>query len=851
MLRDLLRDVNNGMLYDYMHLVNVYSFDLPFIDTTLFEDECRKMKDLDRPRAFEEMSLIASSKEISNPQWGLLAGRLCMHNLYETTQPTFSKYCDEISFKLHAGFYEFVKKHSEAINAMIDYTKDFEYNVFSVKTLIKSYLIKTTIDGKIKVCERPQYMLMRVAVYLWYQQSRFENDLIEVESLKDIKEMFDDISNGLYSQASPTLFNSGLKSHQLASCFLKAPDDNMSSISRSWHDAAEISRRSGGLGTSFDGLRHSEIDGSGDSSGIVPWMKIEMNVLNSVDQGGKRKGSGTNFLSDWHIDIIEFIQAKRPEGNEETRVKDAYFAVWLSDLFMRRVINDEMWSVFCPNKVKLACGKNLYNVYGDEFEELYLELERKKVYKRQMSARLIMIELVISQIETGMPFMCYKDNINRKNNQTNLGTIRCSNLCVEINEFIRPTKLKPDGSIEVMGEIASCNLCSVCVNRYVKIDNGKKVVDYELMYQKTRRCMRNMNMVIIRNFYSDEVPEIKYANLRNKPIAIGIQGLADLYLELDVSWLDEEAKIINKNIAEVMYMACMEESIALAKIHGSYTTFEGSHLSRGLFQRDLWHMEKIYMMDRQRFKHFYDGSMTYDRLHEISKEMNIESQYSNSYYGEERWNNMRVDLMKYGAHNSLMLARMPTASSAQILGNNESFEPYTQQIYARSVLSGQFVIENKYMVKDMLDLGIWNNEVVINIIKNKGSIQHIDECLDNSGISISEDVLNKLKRKYLTCFELPQKLLVDMATDAGRDICQAMSMNIHMEPVTVNKVLSEHKHAWMSGAKTGMYYLRTKSKLDPINYSIDSISISNKQTKRFMKGDKIMSCSEDICIACT
>jgi len=617
-------------------------------------------------------------------------------------------------------------------------------------------------------------------------------------------------------------------------CFLYNVGDSMQSISKGWHDAAIISMNSGGLGIDFTSLRHSEIGQHGQTNGIVPWIKIMNQILVTVDQGSKRKGSGTAYLCCWHLDIEEFLDLRKASGPEDMRARDMFYALWVSDEFMRRVEKDQDWTLFCPNKVPKLDDK-----WGLDFEIAYRGFEKKVktgkiTHYRTVKARELWKKIILTQIETGIPFILYKDAVNRKSNQKNLGTHRSSNLCCEVT-------LHTDKN-----NIASCNLGSIALNSCVKSREGNDGVsssyyDFQELEYLTREMVRNINQMIDRNYYPSEVPQIKYTNLRNRPLGVGVQGLSDTFAMLDLPWVSPEAKKLNEMIFETMYYAAVSESIQMAKESGPYETFQGSPASEGLLQFDLWDLEKLEKEFEGKPHNKPFISSEFLNKHITKRRGPVTDRY--------KWEELRQELMKHGMRNSMLMALMPTASSASILGNHEAFEPHTQHIYARTVLSGQFVIINEHLVADLQKIDMWTTNTVRNIMKNKGSISNLsEEGLD--GEPLPSDILKRLqflKIKYLTVFEIPQKVLLDMSLDRGRYICQTQSFNCWMKDPTFSRLNKFHFFGWSKGIKTGCYYLRQTAKTDPINFSLDSINIPTKKQKQKKK----IVCNEEVCISCS
>jgi ribonucleoside-diphosphate reductase alpha chain len=746
----------------------------------------------------DELAMVCSNKVFIHSDWGLLAGRLVMRNIQYEAPPSFSQSVTKGKNSMQDKYVNFVVENAAELNAMIDPTRDFSFDYFAARTMQKSYLGRVRKDSISTINETPQYLYMRIAVYLWYPD------------MSRIRRTYDDLSLGNYTHASPTMFNSGLLRPQLSSCFLIHTADSLQSISKCWHDAALISQSSGGIGIDMASLRHSEIGHHGYSNGIVPWLRVMNAILSAVDQEGRRKGSGTIFLRDWHIDVYEFVDAKNPEGAESIRARDLFYGLMVSDLFMRRVKNDEEWTLFCPAKAKLLTEK-----WGIDFEMSYLAYERdRRIFPRRVvRARDLWSHIINLQIKTGMPFIVYIDTINRKSNQRHSGIIRSSNLCVEIAEV---TSEK---------EIASCTLASIAVNKCVKMDDaGVPHFDFDMLARLTSDLVRNLNQVIDKNYYSDKVPEIRYSNFRHRPLGIGVQGLADAFALMDISWarrddsgtlvLSPKAQRLNRDIFETMYYAGIRESIEMAKEFGHYDSFPDSPASKGHFQFDLWALEEV---ERNSGGHV---TMDYTRSH-------ARSTPEGSRYTPQQWEHLRREMVCHGLRNSLLFALMPTASSAHILGNAESFEPFHDLIYARTVLSGQYLITNKHMIRDLVAIDVWNTDVLKSIILD-GSLKNVSAPSDASAEVRSR--LEFLKLKYLTVFELPQKILAHLASERGRFVCQSQSFNCHMTDPNFTKLNAYHFYTWQMGMKTGMYYLRQKAATNPINFALDSISIPVRDT---------------------
>jgi ribonucleoside-diphosphate reductase alpha subunit len=705
---------------------------------------------------FEEISTVMADNSLIHPEYGILAGRILMKKLHQTTSKTFSDCTEILKDKLVREYYNFVMENKEKLNEFIIDKRDYNFDFFGVKTLEKSYLLKQNCV----TAERPQYLYMRVATY------------IHMPDLDKIKICYNHLSLFEYSHASPTLFNSAIANSegenrsQLASCFLMSIEDSTNSLSKSWSDVALISKNSGGIGCDYSKIRHSEIYGvDAVNKGIIPWLKIKNSIIQTVNQGGRRNGSCNIFLSDHHVDIEEFLDLKKATGDDNLRARDLFYSLWISDLFMTRVENDEMWSLFCPAK-----AKGLTDCWGKEFEDLYCEFEKQGLWTRQMKARDLWKHIVLMQMETGMPFILFKDSCNRKSNQQNLGTIKTSNLCVEIIEY---TDEK---------EIASCNLGSISLNKCIKYnDELVAEFDFDKLEKLVSSMTVNLNQVIDRNYYIKTIPEIQYSNLKNRPLGIGVSGLADLFAILGISWESDKARILNSFIFETMYYSALKQSMRLAKQFGPYGSFPGSFLSQGILQFDTWESEKFPPM----------------RISTV------------------KWNKLKQKIQTFGVRNSLLIALMPTASTAQIIGNNESFEPFTSNLYSRKVLSGQFIVSNKYLVNELLELKIWNSETIHNLMENEGSVQQLD-------------IPDSVKNRYKTVWELPQKILLQMSADRGRFICQSQSLNVFFEKPTYQKITSFLFTGWKLGLKTGSYYIRSKSAAEPVNFSLNTIKTEGK-----------------------
>ena len=691
---------------------------------------------------------IAASMTTKHPDYAVLAARVAISNLHKTTSKSFYNtmkrlytYVDpktgENASLISKEAFEVIRKNAELLDSSIIYDRDFGYDYFGFKTLEKSYLLK--LDGK--VVERPQHMLMRVAVG------------IHMQDIDSIIETYNLLSERWFTHATPTLFNAATPKPQMSSCFLLTmKDDSIDGIYDTLRQTAKISQSAGGIGLSIHNVRAtgSYIKGTnGTSNGIIPMLRVFNDTARYVDQGGgKRKGAFAVYLEPWHADIFEFLQLKKNHGKEELRARDLFYALWIPDLFMKRVEANEEWSLFCPNE-----APGLADCHGEEFEKLYEKYEREGRYRKQVRAQDIWYEILEAQIETGVPYMLFKDHANRKSNQKNLGTIKSSNLCTEIIEYTAPD------------EVAVCNLASLALPKFV-ID-GK--FDHQRLYEVTKVVTKNLNKVIDVNYYP--VPEAENSNKRHRPIGLGIQGLADAFILLRMPFESDEAKMLNEDIFETIYFAAMEASMELAMKEGPYQTMKGSPVSKGIFQFDMWNKTP--------------RSKRWD------------------------WTTLKQEVKKHGVRNSLLVAPMPTASTSQILGNNECFEPYTSNIYTRRVLSGEFVVVNKHLLKDLIELGLWNDKMKNKLIEANGSVQVIAEVPKN------------LKDLYKTVWEIKQKHILEMAADRGAYICQSQSLNIHMQDANFGKLTSMHFHAWKLGLKTGMYYLRTKAAADAIKFTVE------------------------------
>ena len=688
----------------------------------------------------------AASMTPVHPDYAILASRIAVSNLHKNTDKHFSVIMDRLFNYVNPktgekapliadDVYEVIVDNAELLDSTIIYDRDYNFDYFGFKTLERSYLLK--LDGK--VAERPQHMYMRVAIG------------IHKGDIENVIKTYNRLSEGWFTHATPTLFNAGTPNPQMSSCFLlTTKDDSIEGIFDTLRQCAKISQTAGGIGLSIHNIRAtgSYIRGTnGASNGIVPMLRVFNDTARYVDQGGgKRKGSFAIYLEPWHADIFDFLDLKKNHGKEELRARDLFYALWIPDLFMKRVKEDGEWSLFCPNE-----AKGLADCYGEVFEDLYHTYEEAGRARKTIKARELWNKILESQIETGTPYMLYKDAANSKSNQKNLGTIKSSNLCTEIIEYTAPD------------EVAVCNLASMALPKY--IINGK--FDHDALFDATYEVTINLNRIIDGNYYP--VEEARNSNMRHRPIGLGVQGLADTFIMLRMPFDSPEAAKLNAEIFETIYHAALVASKDLAKAEGHYESYAGSPISQGIFQFDMW------------------GVTPSSRWN---------------------WDVLREEIKQYGVRNSLLLAPMPTASTAQILGNNECFEPYTSNIYTRRVLSGEFVIVNKHLMHDLVDLGLWNDSMKQKIIMSNGSIQNIDE--------IPQDI----KEIYKTVWEIKQKVIIDMAADRGAFIDQSQSLNLFMENPNFGKLTSMHFYAWEKGLKTGMYYLRTKAATDAIKFTV-------------------------------
>ena len=715
---------------------------------------------------------VAAAKTIDHPDYALLASRIAVSNLHKETKKSFSEVMEDLyhyidpktkerASLLADDVYEIIQLNKDTLDSSIIYDRDFRYDYFGFKTLTRSYLMK--LNGKI--AERPQQMLLRVAIGI------HKNDIQSAIKTYNL------MSEGWFTHATPTLFNSGTPKPQMSSCFLlTTKEDSISGIYDTLKSCAQISQSAGGIGLSIHDIRAtgSYIKGTnGTSNGIVPMLRVYNDTARYVDQGGgKRKGSFAIYIEPWHADVFDFLDLKKNHGKEEQRARDLFYALWIPDLFMKRVKENGDWTLMCPHECP-----GLSDSHSKEFEALYTKYELEGKGRKTIKAQDLWFKILESQIETGTPYMLYKDAANAKSNQQNLGTIKSSNLCTEIIEYTAPD------------EIAVCNLASIALPKYVTEDGS---FDHEKLFEVTYQATVNLNKIIDENYYP--VEEAKNSNLRHRPIGLGVQGLADAFIMLGYPFESLEARALNREVFETIYYAAMTASKDLAKEHGVYESFEGSPVSKGVFQFDMW-------------------GVTPSKRWE--------------------WDLLKEEVKTHGVRNSLLLAPMPTASTAQILGNNECFEPYTSNIYTRRVLSGEFIIVNKHLLKDLVKEGLWNKDMRQKIMAANGSIQNI------------QDIPERLKELYKTAWEISQKAIIDQAADRGAYICQSQSLNIFMENANFGKLTSMHFYGWEKGLKTGMYYLRTKAATDAIKFTVDKTVVEEPSAQSIEDQQAAIACSLD------
>jgi len=724
---------------------------------------------------------VAAAKTTEHPDYALLASRIAVSNLHRETKKTFSdvmtdlyEYLDpktgQNAALLSEEVYKIVVNNREVLDSSIIYDRDFRYDYFGFKTLTRSYLMK--LEGEI--AERPQHMLMRVSLGI------HKNDI------KSAIATYNLMSEGWFTHATPTLFNSGTPKPQMSSCFLLTmKEDSIPGIYDTLKSCAQISQSAGGIGLSIHNVRATGtyIKGTnGTSNGIVPMLRVFNDTARYVDQGGgKRKGSFAIYIEPWHADVFDFLDLRKNHGKEEQRARDLFFALWIPDLFMKRVKNNEKWTLMCPHECP-----GLADTHSEAFEALYTKYESEGKGRKTINAQDLWFKILESQIETGTPYMLYKDAANAKSNQQNLGVIKSSNLCTEIIEYTAPD------------EVAVCNLASLALPKYIS-EHG--TFDHDKLFEVTYQATLNLNKIIDENYYP--VEEAKNSNRRHRPIGLGVQGLADAYILLGLPFESEEARTLNREVFETIYFASMTASKDLAIKEGPYSTFEGSPVSKGVFQFDMWGVTPSARWE---------------------------------------WDLLKEEVKQHGVRNSLLLAPMPTASTAQILGNNECFEPYTSNIYTRRVLSGEFIIVNKHLLKDLVKEGLWNMDMRQKIMAANGSVQHIPE------------IPSRIKELYKTAWEISQKAIIDQAADRGAFICQSQSLNIFMEQANFGKLTSMHFYGWEKGLKTGMYYLRTKAATDAIKFTIDKSVVEEPSVSSLEEQQAAIVCSlenPDNCEMCS
>ena len=711
----------------------------------------------------------------NHPDYSVLAARIIISNHQKNTDNNFSTVMRDLyNFTNYKGenkplvsqeLWEFTNRYAEDLNSMIDHNRDYYIDYFGFKTLERAYLFK--INNKI--VERPQHMWMRVAVGI---HGNLHANTPQ-EALSFVKETYDLMSQKFFTHATPTLFNAGTPRPQLSSCYLIAmEDDSIEGIYNTLKDCAQISKYSGGIGLHIHNIRakDSHIQGTnGKTDGIVPMLRVYNSTARYVNQSGKRNGSFAIYLEPWHADVEDFLEMKKNHGDEELKARDLFYALWLPDLFMDRVKNNAKWCLFCPHECP-----GLSDAYGDKFKDLYETYERDGKARKTVNARDLWFKILDAQMETGTPYLLYKDACNEKSNQKNIGTIKSSNLCTEIVQYSDDK------------ETAVCNLASIALPAFV--NEATKEFDYEKLHYVTKVVTNNLNRVIDINFYPTE--KTKTSNFRHRPIGIGVQGLADTFILMNIPFHSEEAKEVNKLIFETIYHAALEKSNELAIEDGPYSSFAGSPASQGILQFDLWGKQQV--------------------------------------PGRYDWSLLKESICQHGIRNSLLIAPMPTASTSQILGYNECFEPITSNLYSRRTLAGEFVVVNKYLMKELIQLGMWNEQIKNNIIANKGSVQQLS--------MLSEEIRNK----YKIVWEMPMKHLIDMAVDRGAYICQSQSLNLWLEDPTYNSLTSMHFYSWKQGLKTGIYYLRRKAKHQAQQFTIEPEQKTDGSSER-----------DEICESCS
>ena len=725
----------------------------------------------------------ASSMVPVHPDYSIFAARLFVTQLRKSTPESFSEAMMKIQAStdvLSLEFQKFVGDNRDELDALIIQDRDFNHDIFGLRTLERSYLLK---DDKGEIVERPQYMWLRTAI----EVGGFE--------MKQIIGAYNMMSKGYFTHATPTLFNSGTKLSQLSSCFLLAnKGDSIDGLFNTMKDVAHISKLAGGIGLHIHDVRakNSPIKGTnGKSDGLVPMMKTYNEIARWINQGGKRKGSFAMYLEPWHADIYEFLELKKNHGKEEMRARDLFYAVWMNDEFMERVKADEDWHLFCPNILKKA-GFVFQELYGEDFEEAYRLAVEQNLFTKVVKARDLWERVINSQMETGVPYIGYKDRVNKSSNQKNLGTIKSSNLCIEINEY------------SSHDEQAVCNLASIALPKFIEVKWGKPRFNYTEFRLAVGQLIRNLDNVIDVNYYP--TVETENSNLRHRPVGLGVQGLADVFAMMKIAFDSPEARKLNKEIFEALYFYALEESCNIAQEKGPYSTFEGSPASKGLLQFDM-----------------YD------------EEADLDERFD--------WDGLKAKIKEHGLRNSLLIALMPTASTSQILGNNECFEPFTSNLYTRGTLSGTHVVSNKHLVRDLEEISLWDEEMKNDLMRENGSVLNISR------------VPTYLKERYKTAYEISMKVIIDMAADRQRFVCQAQSMNLFVPNASVAKINSMHFYAWERKLKTGMYYLRSKAAVDAKKFTLDPVKkeepapISPEEFKAMVQAGQNAEDDED-CLMC-
>ena len=745
---------------------------------------------------------ICASMITIHPDYGTLASRIEISNLHKDTNENYYEMLvelnnyhnesEEVIKLVDDKLINFAKEHSDLIQEKLNYNLDYTFTYFGIKTLKKSYLLKHNLsDNDLKIFERPQHMFLRVSIGIYFNKIN-DDGTTDEDTIYNIFNTYKLLSENYYTHATPTLFNAGTPRQSLSSCFLLEIGDNLENIYKTLSDTAKISKWSGGIGVHCSQVRakNSLIKSTnGRSEGIIPMLKVYNDSALYVSQGGgKRKGSTAVYLENWHADVLEFLDLKKPIGDEYLRARDLFLAMWISDLFMKRLIQaietkkEVKWSLFCPDR-----AKGLADKYGDEFEELYIKYENEKIYNKQIDITILWKKILEIQMESGNPYLMFKDQVNKKCNQNNLGTIKSSNLCAEINIFTDKDN------------IGVCNLASICLPKFVeKTKNNEVFYSYQKLYETTKIIIKNLNQVIDNNVYP--VVEGKHSDSMNRPLGLGVQGLADVFFKFKIPFTSNKAKEINKLIFETIYFAALESSCELAQVNGYYKTYPTSMTAKGQLQFDLWNVEP-------------------------SKLWN--------------WTQLRTNISKYGLNNSLLTALMPTASTSQIMGNYEMFEPITSNMFTRNTLSGTYQIINKYLINDLLELKIWNDNLKQKIVANNGSVQDIEEIPEH------------IREIYKTVWELKQMDLIDMDADRSAYVCQSSSSNRFMKNPNNNKLTSMYIYCWKKGLKTGCYYLRSQSGADAIKFNVDVNIMKDQQNKTNKQVVTNYDDNEEECTVCS